>query len=281
MRRASLNLATLGPARFDRKLYAAFHAGFAAVGLVYDELARVGEEGLEELRLSELAVSEIVGVGGWMDTDRASRSVAIALAERMFELAAELRCQTVVAWPDRGVADLVAAASDFHELCRLASPHGVRVGLEFEGWAQQIKDVASAWGLVEAAEAANGGLVLDTFHLYRGGSTGPPKAGDPDGVADSGGLAAAVEMLEEVPGEKILLVQISDCMDLPRHELGDRHRVYPGQGAIGFEPLLGALSAKGYSGYWSLELPNEDYWQEDPVMVAQDGMRALRRLQIV
>jgi len=261
MRRASLNLATLGPAPFDRKLHAAFRAGFVAVGLLYDEIARLGDEGREELLLSELAVSEIVGVGGWMDADRASRSVAVARAERMFELAAELQCRTVVTWPGRGQVDLAAAASQFQELCRLAMPHGVRVGLEFEGQAEQISDVATAWQLVDAADAPNGGLVLDSFHFYRGGSS--------------------VEMLEAVPGDRVLLVQLSDCMDLPRHELEDRHRVYPGEGAIGFEAVLGALSAKGYSGYWSLELPNEDYWQEDALLVAQDGMRALRRLQIV
>jgi sugar phosphate isomerase/epimerase len=260
MRRASLNLATLGPAPLDRKLHAAFRAGFPAVGLVYDELARFGEAWAKELRLSELAVAEIVGLGGWMEADRAARSVAIARAERVFETAAQLGCRTVVAWPQSGEVDGVAAAADFQQLCRLAQPYRVLVGLEFEGWGQEIKDVATAWALVEAAGAENGGLVLDTFHFYRGGST--------------------MEMLEEVPGERILLVQLSDCMDLPRHELEDRHRVYPGEGAIGFESLLGALSAKGYSGYWSLELPNEDYWQEDPLLVAQDGMRALRRLGI-
>ena len=103
--------------------------------------------------------------------------------------------------------------------------------------------------------------MLDTFHCYRGGST-------PD-------------MLAPIPGERIFLVQISDCMDLPRYELEDRHRLYPGAGAIPLEPLFSALGAKGFDGYYSLELMNEDYWLEDPAVVAQDGMRALRRLDIV
>jgi 2-keto-myo-inositol isomerase len=154
--------------------------------------------------------------------------------------------------------DDVMLADRFAELCRIAQPYRVRVGLEFVGSAEQVRDVASAWQVVENAGMPNGGIVIDTFHFYQGDSS--------------------VEMMEPIPGERVFLVQIADCLEMPRHDLRDEHRVYPGMGAIPFEPLLAALYDKRYDGYYSLELHNEGYWSEDPIVVAQDAMRAMRRL---
>lgn len=258
--KASLNLATIGPVSFEERLHAAFAADFAAVGLLRTEMEREGEAGLEELRMSQLAVSELVGVTGWMEEDRTARMVAMARAEEVFELATRAECRLVIACPSGEATDMLAAARGFQELCTLADRQGRRVGLEFTGDHPQVKDLETAWGILDAAEAENGGLVIDTFHFWWGESTLP--------------------MLEAVPAEKVFLVQISDCLEMPRRQVHNRHRVYPGMGAVPLEPLLAALREKGYSGYYSLELQNEDYWREDPVMVAREGLRAMRRLDI-
>ncbi len=258
--KVSLNLATIRPASFDKKIQAVVRAGFPAVGLWYDEVKRWSDYERREFRMADLRVSEMVGVTGWMDLDRMTRTIALARAEEVFAAAADLYCQVVVAEPDRREADLVETAMQFAELCRLAQPSGVRVGLHFDGAAGTVKDIRTAWQVVEASECPNAGLVIDTFHYFLGGST-------PD-------------MLEPVPGDRILLVQLADCLEMPRYELKDQHRVYPGTGTIPLEPLLAALWEKGFDGYYSLELMNEDYWMEDPVLVAQDAMRTLRRLGI-
>ena len=257
---AALNLATLGPVALEKKLYAAAAAGFSAVGLLREEMERAGGEGAEELRLSELSSAELMGLSGWMDQDHTSRMLALAGAESTFAASAGLGCSVVIAWPPAEPVDPVTAAGAFAELCRLARPFGVRVGLEFLGDSESISHLAAAWEVVEAADTSNGGLVIDTFHFHRGGST--------------------LEMLEPIPGDSIFLVQLSDCADLPLHELQDRHRVYPGFGAIALQPLLAAISNKGYSGYYSLELHNEGYWHEDPLVVAREGLRAIHRLDI-
>jgi len=254
----SLNVATILPADPEQKFYAAGQAGFRAVGLLLGDMAQAGEAGLMELRLSQLAVSELVSLSGWADPDRAARAVALAQAERAFALAQEVRAEVVVASaPTRGESAL-AISDRFRELCRLADGYAVRIGLEFSGAGEGVKDIASAWTIVDTAGAENGGLVIDTFHYYQGNSR--------------------VEMLEPIPGDRIFLVQLADCMEMPRYELENRHRVYPGEGAIPLEPLLAALYEKGYEGYYSVELYNEDYWKEDPRVVARDAMRSLRRL---
>lgn len=259
--RAALNLVSLGPAPLETKLYATAAAGFSAAGLELDEIQSAGELGLRELRLCELSVAELMGLSGWASPDRASRMVAMARAESAFELAAKVECPVVIAWPPAGPVDLVPTASAFAEVCRLAEPSGVRVGLEFLGDSAAVKNVEAAWAILQLAEAANGGLVIDAFHFHRGGST--------------------LEMLDPVAGDKIYSVQVSDAMDLPVRELGERHRLYPGSGAIPLEPLLAAIQGKDYSGYYSLEIQNEGYWQEDPLLVAREGLRAMRALDIL
>lgn len=258
--RLSLNLVSVGPAPLERKLHAASAAGFRAVGLAWEELSQEGEAGAEEVKLSGLEVSDLVALVGWMEEDRTARTVGLARAEQAFELAARLGCGLVTAWPSSQAVELATAAARFRELCRLAAPHQVRVGLEFLGGVAQVSNLRAAWEVVESAGAGNAGLVIDSFHFFRG--------------------ASDLQMLEPVPGEKLFLVQISDCMDLPRHEMQDRHRIYPGEGVLPLEPLLAALLDKGYSGYYSLELHNEAYWQEDAVVVAREGLRAMRRLDL-
>lgn len=258
--RISLNLATIKNARLESKLHAAFTAGFRAVGLLWEEMQQGGESAIEEVRLSGLLVSEIAVVTGWMDSDRTVRTIALARAEQAFALAANLNCSLVVARPFEGEVEPFSAYNDFQELCRLARPFQVRVGLEFIGSSRRLNNLAATWGIVEAAAADNGGLVIDTFHYFRGEST--------------------LDMLESIPGEKIYLVQVSDCLGLPRHEMEDRHRVYPGMGALPLHPLLAALKDKGYLGYYSLELCNEEYWKEDPLVVAREGLRAMRKLDL-
>jgi 2-keto-myo-inositol isomerase len=257
-RRFSLNLATILTADLSRKLHAASAAGFPAVGLLFSDLVRGGETALAELQASGLAVSELVELSGWAAPDRAARATVLTQAARAFELAAHLKSPVVVAAAPPGEVETVTVAQCFGELCHLAARHGVRVGLECDGAAEQLKDIAAIWDVVDTSGAENGGLVIDTFHFYRGGST--------------------VEMLEAIPGKRIFLVQVADSMEVAPYNHEDRRRIYPGTGAIIFEPLLAALSEKSYDGYYSLELYNEDYWRADPLLVAREGMRAMRRL---
>jgi len=259
--RAALNLATLGPLSLEQKLYAAASTGFAAVGLSQTELDEPGARGRQELLLSDLAVAELEAATGWMDASSTARSLALLRAEQVFATAAEVGAALVLAWPSDEPVEPLQAATYFGELCRTAAAVNVRVGLEFRASSATIRDMTTAWHIVEMAECENGGIVIDIFELYRGGST--------------------LQMIEEIPGEKIFLAQVSDAPALPPRELDDRNRLYPGTGMLELEGFLALLGAKEYSGYFSLELHNEEYWREDPNLVAGEGFRAMRRLDMM
>lgn len=262
----ALNLITIRNATFVRKLEVARAAGYQGVGLWVGEVedAARSADGLEGvsrlLREQRLAAAEMCFVGGWMYAEQGERAAALERAQRTFRLAQALGCPCVVACASGDSGDLADAARDFADLCELARPFAVKVALEFLGGAEQVKDVATAWQIVEMADAPNGGLLLDTFHFYKGGSQ--------------------VEDLEPVTGDKVFLVHVNDCPELPRAELEDRHRIFPGEGVIPLEAIAAALADKGYRGFFSLELFNEEYWASDPYLVAREGMRSLQRAGI-
>jgi len=259
----ALNLATIRNAPLAKKLELSRGAGYDGVGLWVnetEEAARAGEDlqGVgRALKDHGLIAAELCFVGGWMYPQEGECARAREQAEGAFRIAEILECECVVACASGGTGDLDDAASDFAALCDLAQRYGVRVALEFLGGAQQVKDVRTAWQIVDAVDAPNGGLLIDTFHFYKGGSE----------VAD----------LEPLRGDKVFLVHVNDCPDLPREELEDRHRVFPGAGVLPLDVIAAALVNKGYRGFLSLELFNEDYWAADPYLIAQEGIHSMKR----
>jgi len=262
----SLNLITIKKAPFKEKLAAAKAAGFSAVGLWPDELEEEIRRGtsaakiVELLKQNNLEVAEMCALMGWMGAQGEARQKAFAHAARVLALCESVNCPVVVACACFGTCDLDDAITDFRDLCQLAAKHKVRCALEFVGGVPQFHDVKSAWEVAEAADQPNGGIMVDSFHFYRGNST--------------------LAQLDAVPDEKLYLMHINDAQDLPKHELTGANQVYPGLGVIPLEEIVALHRKKNYQGYYSLEIANPDYWEVDPKLVAREGARALRKLGI-
>jgi 2-keto-myo-inositol isomerase len=92
-------------------------------------------------------------------------------------------------------------------------------------------------------------MVLDTFHFFAGGSR--------------------LDDVARMPLDRLLVVHVNGCEDRPKHELTDAHRLYPGEGAIPVDAILGALHARGYDGVVSVEIFRPEYWEQDPGHVAR------------
>jgi len=259
----ALNLVTIRNAPLAQKLELVRVAGYDGVGLWLDELDQAAREpdGLSRVRRaledSGLIAAELCYVGGWMYPEEGQQASVRAQAERAFRAAQSLGCECVVAPVSTDAGDLEQAASDFAALCELAQRYGARVALEFLGGAQQVREVRTAWRIVEDADAPNGGLLIDSFHFHKGGSE----------LAD----------LDPVRGDRVFLVHVSDCPELPRQELEDGDRIFPGTGVLELELIAAALVNKGYRGFFSLELFNQEYWAADPYLIAQEGIHSMKR----
>jgi 2-keto-myo-inositol isomerase len=109
--------------------------------------------------------------------------------------------------------------------------------------------------VADASGLANVGIMMDTFHYYKSGIS-------PDQV-------------RAVPVERMFIVHVNDCKDLPFEELNDSHRIHCGQGILPLKEYLSALKAIGYEGYLSVEIFNSDYWADEPEKVVRETKEAL------
>ena len=144
------------------------------------------------------------------------------------------RCIAVICDdPDRN-----RAIDNFARLCEAARPFGLRPALEFIPYTE-IKTLAHAIDMLQAANAANAGLLLDLLHLSRSG-------GSPDQLAH---VAPALIALAHVCDAPATIPQTVSGLRREARE----DRMYPGEGALPIKAFLAALPAETPV---ALEAPN-------------------------
>lgn len=127
----------------------------------------------------------------WVPAAPSAETPGVAAGRHeLFEVCSALGGSTVTAVHDvAGGLVLDRDAEGFAGLCDDAAEHGLRVALEFVPFTT-IRDVQTAWSLVELAGRPNGGLVFDTWHHVR------------SGVSDAS--------IRQVPASRIFTIQVSD-----------------------------------------------------------------------
>jgi sugar phosphate isomerase/epimerase len=261
-----LNMACIKGIPLEDQVRCARDAGFHGVGLWMDDIDAALGRGASLLEISALlhdaglSVEELCFLGNWQDCAEADFPSVLAQADRMSLTARSLGCGLLVAVPSRGPVSWREGPRRFREVCAVAASHDVRVALEFVGTADGVADIRTAWRFVEESGSLNGGLLLDTFHFFMGGS----KAED----------------LEKIPVERIFLIHVSDAMPVSLGKLRTFHdyRTFPGEGTIDFAPLRSWIEHAGYGGAVSLEIWNQEMLKADPERTARRGMKSLRAL---
>ncbi len=126
-----------------------------------------------------------------------------------------------VRWPPEILAASLAA------VCERARSSGLRVNVEFIPFLG-IPDLATAWQAVSMSGASNAGIVLDTWHYFRG--------------------APDHDLLASIPGGRIGAVQVSDAALAAAESLEIdclHHRRPAGDGAFPLEEVLTVLQHTG------------------------------------
>jgi sugar phosphate isomerase/epimerase len=141
-------------------------------------------------------------------------------------------------------------ARHFAALCDRAAPAGIRLHIEFAPGAG-VPDLATAWQLVQAADRPNGGILFDTWHFTRSGST--------------------LETLAAIPGDRIFAVQISDTAPEPSGTIFDEtlhRRRLPGDGVIDFFAVGEVLRRIGALGLVGPEVLSDEQRALPPAQAA-------------
>jgi sugar phosphate isomerase/epimerase len=161
-----------------------------------------------------------------------------------------------------GDADLLVR--DLQKLAMLALPLDIRIAYEALSWGRFVNEYPQSWEIVEAADRANLGLTLDSFHILAN--------------------ETPFDALADIDPRKIFLVQLSDFMwhelrspedrlDTARH-----YRVFPGEGVHSEELMrfVRTVDDMGYRGDYSFEVFNDDFKQMPLAVVAKRARQSVK-----
>jgi sugar phosphate isomerase/epimerase len=261
--RYSLNTSTIQPAGLLEKIEAARAAGYDGIELWITDVEAWLEQGrpLADVRKAlddaGLARPSMIYLKGWCDDDPASRAAALDLCRRRLDLARKLGVERIVAGPPQGIVPLAVVTQRYRELLETSVVHGVPASIEYLGFVQGVNTLEAAWEICRGADHPAATLTHDAWHLFRGGSN--------------------PATLEQIPAERISIVHWDDAPPQPPREVQTDHdRVMPGDGILPLRETAGQLRRMGYRRMLSLELFNHDYWRQDPLEVAREGLRKMK-----
>ncbi len=259
------NTSTIRPVEsVVEKIQIAIEAGYEGIELWHDDLTayETDKGSLKDLKKllddNNLTVVTTIALHGWIDSTGTDYEQALADASAKMEQAARIGATHIIASPPRGVVvDMDEAARRYHTLLELGKKYGVKPAMEFLGFVDGINQIQDAWEIVTKANHPDGTIVLDSFHLYRGGSD--------------------INDMKQIPGDKIAIFHINDAPpSSDRESQSDKDRVYPGDGILPLSEMVQILRDVGYNGYISLELFNPEYWEQDPRTVARVGLEKMK-----
>jgi sugar phosphate isomerase/epimerase len=254
----------------EAKLRAMGDAGFTQVMLMAPDVA--GHPGGEQAAVGIVRASGLRATGFQVLRDFEGLSghlhaYKVDIAKAMLEMCHALGSKVLLVCSSTsahasGDADLLVR--DLQKLAMLALPLDIRIAYEALSWGRFVNEYPQSWDIVAAADRANLGLTLDSFHILAN--------------------RTPFDALADIDPRKIFLVQLSDFMwhelrspedrlDTARH-----YRVYPGEG-VHSEQLMRfvrTLDDMGYRGDYSFEVFNDDFKQMPLAMVARRARQSVK-----
>jgi sugar phosphate isomerase/epimerase len=227
----------------------AARVGFRGIGLWHADLEHVLESRtLREVRslLDEFGLDqlELEFLGDWfLDPGDERRKAADERRALLFGAAAELPAHHIKVGNIMGTeCELPRIVEGFGELCADAARYtDAKIVYEFMPYDVQVSDVDTALEVVEGADAPNGALAFDTWHL--------------------GKLRLEPDELRRIPSRFVGWVELCDG---PYEYAEDRldevinRRRLPGEGEFPVAEYVAAFRELGYDGPWGVEVLSEE-----------------------
>jgi sugar phosphate isomerase/epimerase len=223
----------------------AARVGFSGIGIWHADL----EHDLETRSLEEIAALfdeyglrhlELEFLWQWfLDPSDERRRESDELRARLWDAAAALPAHHVKVGNIPGTpCEIPRLTEAYAELCAdAAEHHDAKVVYEFMPPDVNVQDLETALAIVEGADAPNGGLAIDTWHMSK--------------------LGIAPDDLRAVPARHLGWVELSDGhyrnMPDPVDETIN-HRELPGEGEFPIREYVAAVRDAGYDGPWGVEV---------------------------
>lgn len=206
-----------------------------------------------------IRVENAIGFAPWLTAGESG----FTRMKKEMDMLAGIGCRRIAA-PPAGVPsdqqlDLFAAGERYKRLLDLGRKTGVMPQLEFWGASPALWHLGQVLMIAAAADDPQVKILPDVYHMFRGGS--------------------GFHALKMLDGNLIDVFHMNDYPDsIPREQQNDSDRVYPGDGSAPLVQILTDLRNMGGEKILSLELFNQNYWKEDPMLVAKLGLEKMKAL---
>jgi sugar phosphate isomerase/epimerase len=252
-------------ATFAERLAAAQAGGYRGIGLRPADRERAhAEEGLTDSDMRSMLADhglELVEIevhrGFALHGEAAAESRASE--DALFGLTDALGGRHMIAISDMD-GDVDDAVARFAGLCDRAADHGLMVALEFLPWTD-IADAGIAWQIAAAAGRSNGGVLVDSWHHFRG--------------------AADDDLIRAIPGDRIVAIQFDDAdAEVVGTLLDDtlHRRRIPGEGSFDLVNFLRVLAETGTTAPIGVEVISDILASWAPLDAATQAADATRQI---
>lgn len=251
----------------DKEIEITAQAGYSAIEPWVEKIHSYVRDGgnLKDIRRqindSGLTVESSISFFRWVVDDEAVRAKGLEQVKRDMDVLAQIGGKRIAAPPagatrEAGL-DLMKAAERYRTLLELGDQMGVVPQLEIWGSSKNLHRLGQAMFVVIESGHPKACLLPDVYHTYKGGS-------DFNGLKQISAHAIQVFHLNDYPA------------DPPRETIGDRDRVFPGDGIAPLTQIIRDLQANNSRAFLSLELFNPNYWKQDPLAVAKTGLAKMK-----
>lgn len=267
--RYCLNTSTIaghrGKTPLNKEVELIAKAGYSGVEPWIREIQAYKENGgkLSDLKkqLDDLGVrvESAIGFANWIADDETKRKQGLEDLKRDMDLVRQIGGRRIAAPPAGGTQsqlNLDRVSERYAAALAIGKSIGVTPMVELWGPSATLHRLGELMYVVVESGDPDASLLLDVYHIYRGGS-------------DFSGLRF-------VDGETVKVLHMNDYPDIPRSKIGDKDRVYPGDGVAPIPSILRTMRANGFGGVLSLELFNPTYWQDDIESVLRKGISSMK-----
>lgn len=261
----SLNASTIRTTPLLDKISITAEAGYQGIELWFDEVEEYLAEGgnLETISAaiqeSGLSVPTMIMLRDWWSASEEEYPAVFEICLNRIKLAASLGAEFVIACPHREVPDYDQGAQRYRELLEAGINAGAKPAVEFLGFVEAVTKIEDALKIVEKSEHPQATLVLDPFHVFRGGGS--------------------METIAQLKPKQIAISHFNDAINtIPREQQMDPDRVMPGDGHLDLTRYCQLLKQIGYQSWLSLELFRDDLWQQNPLDVAKKGLERMQEI---
>ena len=208
-----------------------------------------------------LSVESAIGFAEWIVNDPVARTKGLEEAKSDMDILSQIGGKRIAA-PPKGATkeaglDLLEAAERYRALLEIGDKMGVVPMVEVWGFSKNLHRLGQAVFVAIESGHPKACVLPDVYHIYKGGS-------------DFTGL----KMLSN---SSVHAFHINDYpADPPWDKIGDKDRVYPGDGIAPLGKIFRTLAKINPDMVFSLELFNPTYWEQDALEVAKTGLAKMK-----